>query len=238
MKSSNLVYQRVGIDRQIFFEKFMIKSHYFFTLLVCIQVLSHVNTNAQNQIVLDPITGKPLNDLKYEHVTGSPYLVDQWLNGEAKLTNGSVVKSKAIKYDLVENKLLFQQDNKVFEFFPKAVAFVLFAPEGKRTFLLLKENEKDGYFELLEDGKIKLLKKTRKKIVDRKGYNSAVVETTIEENVNYFLLEDGKQKEVKLTKKSLTSALPSYKESINTYRLDSSDLEKSFIKLIAILNNK
>lgn len=215
----------------------MIKSHYFFTLLVCIQVLSHVNTNAQNQIVLDPVTGKPLNDLKYEHVTGSPYLVDQWLNGEAKLTNGSVVKSKAIKYDLVENKLLFQQDNEVFEFFPKAVAFALFAPEGKRTFLL-KENEKDGYFELLEDGKIQLLKKTRKKIVDRKDYNSAVVETTIAENVNYFLLVDGKQKEIKLTKKSIISALPSYKENINTHNLDPSDLEKSFIKLIAILNKK
>ncbi|WAC41889.1 hypothetical protein [Pedobacter sp. SL55] len=227
----------MGIEGQIFFEKFMIKSHYFFTLLVCIQVLTHVNTNAQNQIVLDPVTGKPLTDLKYENVTGSPYLVDQWLNGEVRLANGSLVKSKAVKYDAVENKLLFQQDNKVFEFFPKAVAFVLFAPERKRTFLL-KENEKDGYFELLEDGKIQLLKKTRKKIVDRKDYNSSVVETIIAENVSYFLLVEGKQKEVKLNRKSIISVLPSYKEYINTQNLDPSDLEKSFIKLIAILNTK
>lgn len=227
----------MGIEGQIFFEKFMIKSHYFFTLLVCIQVLTHVNTNAQNQIVLDPVTGKPLTDLKYENVTGSPYLVDEWLSGEVRLANGSLVKSKAVKYDAVDNKLLFQQDNKVFEFFPKAVAFVLFAPERKRTFLL-KENEKDGYFELLEDGKIQLLKKTRKKIVDRKDYNSSVVETIIAENVSYFLLVEGKQKEIKLNRKSIISVLPSYKEHINTQNLDPSDLEKSFIKLIAILNTK
>lgn len=215
----------------------MAKLYYFFTILISIQVLSSVNTNAQNQVVLDPVTGKPLTDLKYEQVIGSPYLVDQWLNGEVKLANGSIVKAKAVKYNILENRLLFQQDNKVFEFFPQAVAFVLFAPEGKRTFLF-RENEKDGYFELLEDGKIQLLKKTKKKIQDRKDYNSAVVETTIAENVNYFLMVDGKQKEVKLTKKSIRSALPNYKEYINTHNLDPSDVEKSFIKLIAILNKK
>ena len=215
----------------------MIRSHYFLTILICIQVLIHLDANAQNQIVLDPVTGKPLTDLKYEHITGSPYLVDQWLNGEVKLANGSIVKAKAVKYNILENRLLFQQDNKVFEFFPKAVTFVFFASEGKRTFLL-NENEKDGYFELLEDGKIQLLKKTKKKILDRKDYNSAVVETTITENVNYLLLVDGKPKEVKLTKKSFASVLPNHASEINSYSVNTENLEKSYVDLISYLNKK
>lgn len=205
--------------------------------IIILQVLVAYQSKAQYDFLPDQTTGRPLTVSRYENVSGTPYLVDKWSNGEVRLANGSLVKPKAIKFDVVTNKLLFQQEDKVFEFFPRVAAFTLLLPDGKRTFLL-KDSGKDGYFELLVDGNIQLLKKITKTVLERKGYNSAVMEKVIDENISYAIIEGGKQKEIKLTKKSLSAALPNHKTEIMSYSFNSDNLEKSFIDFVSSLNVK
>lgn len=214
------------------------KTKFFFIVIIAALQLLFINpSKAQFDFIPDQTTGKPLTTARYENVSGTPFLIDSWLSGEVKLSNGNLVKPKALKFDAVENKLLFQQDNKTFEFFPKVAAFKLFVPNGARTFLL-KDDNKGEYFELLSDGKVKLFKKTKKTVLERKGYNSATVEKVIDENIKYYLVANGKETEVKLTKKSFINALPLYKQEISKYNLDSSDLETAYIALVNSLEKK
>ena len=207
------------------------KSSHIILLCVALNVFTINLTKAQFEFIPDPTTGKPLTTARYENVTGTPYLIDAWLNGEVKLANGSIVKPKAIKYDAVEDKLLFQEGGKIFEFFPKVAVFKLYAPSQTRTFLI---NDKNGeYFELLVDGDIKLLKKTKKVVLERKGYNSATVEKVIDESIKYFILVNDKRSELKLNKKSLAKILPNYKSQIDAFA--KGDTEADFVNLIQSL---
>jgi hypothetical protein len=204
-----------------------------FFLFLVINVLAINLSKAQYEFIPDQTTGKPLTTARYENVTGTPFLIDAWLNGEVKLANGSVVKPKAIKYDAVEDKLLFQQDGKIFEFFPKVAVFKLYAPNQTRTFLINDKNSQ--YFELLADGDIKLLKKTKKVVLERKGYNSATVEKVIDENIKYYIVANNNQSEVKLNRKALIKALPNYKTQIEIFPLSDEDQETEYINLIKSL---
>lgn len=209
------------------------RATYTLFLFIAINVLAINLSKAQFEFIPDQTTGKPLTTARYENITGTPYLIDAWLNGEVKLANGSIVKPKAIKYDAVTDKLLFQQDGKIFEFFPRVAVFKLFAQNQTRTFLINDKN--DQYFELLVDGHIKLLKKTKKVVLERKGYNSATVEKVIDENIKYFILVNDKQSEVKLNKKALAKLLPSYKSQIDDYTISEGNEENDYINLIKSL---
>lgn len=180
--------------------------------------------------------GRPLTDARYENLTGSPYFVDEWTNAEVKLADNNILKPTEVRYDMVTDKLLFKQDNKIYEFSPKVAAFTLMTKGGNRTFLLKDDgNNESGYFELLSNGKVKLLKKTRKVILEAKGYNSATVEKTVDENKKYYVLYNGVEKEVKLNKNSFINALPELKDEITKYSFKLSK-EDDYIKLITFLN--
>lgn len=209
------------------------KAIHIFFFFVAINIFAVSSSKAQYEFIPDPTTGKPLTASRYENVTGTPYLIDAWLTGEVKLANGSIVKPKSIKYDAVDDKLLFLQDGKPFEFFPKVAMFKLNAQDQIRTFLI---NDKNGqYFELLVDGDVKLLKKTTKVVLERKGYNSATIEKVIDENIKYFILVNDNQSEVKLNRKALIKALPNYKSQIDAFPVSDGDAESVYVNLIKSL---
>lgn len=201
-------------------------------LVIVVFLFTFSLTNAQYVFIPDQ-TGRPLTDTKYETLTGSPYLIEEWSNAEVKLADNKIVKPEAVRYDLVTDKLLFKQDNKVYEFSPRVAAFSLLTKTGTRTFLL--KNDNDGYFEVLTNGKVKLMKKVKKVILEAKGYNSANIEKTVDEKKKYYVIYDGKEKEVKLSKKALVEALPEFKDNINGYKLSSAK-EDAFVELITSLN--
>lgn len=205
--------------------------------LIIASVLCLFIQKAHAQYVFIPDqNGKPLTDARYENITGSPYLLDEWANAEVKLADNKLVKPAEVRYDMVADKLLFKQENKVYEFSPKVAAFSIITKNGNRTFLLKDDgNNESGYFELLSNGKVKLLKKTRKVILEVKGYNSANVEKIIDENKKYYVLYNGVEKEVKLNKNSFLNALPDLKEQINQYNAKLSK-EDDYIKLTSALN--
>lgn len=206
-------------------------------ILISIISLFCLSANAQYVFVLDQ-TGKPVTENKYENLTGSPYLTDNWTSGEIKLADGKTVKHDKLKYNQVEDELYFYQDDKVYEFTPKVIAFTLLTPNGNKTFLLKDKDAKiSGYFEVLSEGKISLLKKTRKIIIEAKGYNSATKESKVDENKKYYLISTGVEKEVKLSKNDFLEALPEFKASIENYfKAKKKNTEETFIGLVTELN--
>ena len=192
------------------------------------------NVHAQYQFVPD-MTGKQLTDSKYVDLTGTPYFIDEWLNGDVKLSDGKIIKASEIKYDMVEDKLLFKAEGKTFEFSPPVLSFTLHTKDGAKTFLKKdKSGSVAGYYQVINEGKVKLLKKTRKSILEVKGYNSANVNKTVDENKKYFVVGNGKDVEVKLTKSSFLETFPEYKSQIESFDFKSNkkNIESVFARLV------
>lgn len=188
---------------------------------------------AQYEFVPD-LSGKPLTDSKYVNLTGTPFFIDQWVSGDVKLADGKLVKPTELKYDMVEDKLLFKAEGKTFEFYPPVLSFKLNTADGVKTFVKKDQIAGNGsYFQLLNQGKVKLLKKNYKNILEVKGYNSATVEKTVDENKKYYVVNNDKTIEVKLNKKSFLEALPEFKDKISALdvKITKQNAEQVFIDL-------
>lgn len=202
-----------------------------FSLLTSLILFCANQAVAQYEFIPD-MTGKSITDAKYVDLTGTPYFIDQWVAGEVKLADGKIVKPAELKFDMVEDKLLFRADNKTFAFTPPVLSFKLFTPSGEKYFL--RRNDDGSYLQVLNTGNAKLLKKNRKSILEAKGYNSANVNKTVDENKKYFVVYKGKETEVKLTKKSFLEKFPEHATQINAFdfKLSKQNIEDGYGKLV------
>lgn len=198
------------------------------------------NLSAQYQFVADE-KGKLLTDKRYENVEGSAYLFSDWKPGEVITNEKKLVQNLSLKYDQVTDNLLFQANGASYEFIPKVASFIIKSGGISRKFIYLTQETRasaNGYFEVLVDGKFKLFKKTKKTVLEAKGYNSANVNKVIDENKKYYYAENGKFKELKINKKAIENTFAAYKSEIDAYLAANKSLkdEADVISFFQFLN--
>ncbi|KEQ31789.1 hypothetical protein N180_12030 [Pedobacter antarcticus 4BY] len=189
-----------------------------FTIAVSLLLLFK-NAHAQHVFLSDNY-GKPVVEHKYENLNGSTYLFDNWEPGIVKLGNGSVLKDIELKFDMVNEVVLFKGKNgETLRFVEDVKEFTFLTPQNHKIFRsgfgLVKGATGDTYYEILFDGTIKLLKRTKKLIIESKGYNSATVNKNVDSLVKYYYVnENGKIEEFKTAKKPIISLLSSRAKEI------------------------
>lgn len=174
---------------------------------------------AQYQSYVD---GAPATLIKKVDVEGSEFLYEKWLPATVKNTKGDEFKNVMVKYNLLEDVPYFLgKADQAMSFATPLTEFTVQKENGElQKFMaglpaLDKYNE-FTFYEVLVDGKTKLLKKTAKKITESRAYNSATTVKNIVDNTNYFVFEDGNLSMIKKDKKFLMAAL-SRKEDIQKY---------------------
>jgi len=157
------------------------------------------HAQAQNVSNLTDVNGSVLNLQKYSEMVGTPYLYEDWTIGEVTFSNGQKRSNIEMKYDLVEDKPMFKgKDDQPFYFIDPVAAFSLTGKNGaesktfKNNFPPFKNLTSGTFYEVLEEGKIKLLKKILKIISETKDYNSATGVKTVNEQTIYFLVTGDK----------------------------------------------
>ncbi len=196
--------------------------------------------SAQYQFVADE-KGRVLTDKRYENVEGSAYLFPDWKTGEVITNEKKLVQNLSLKYDQVTDNLLFQANGASYEFIPKVASFIIKSGGISRKFIYLTQEtgaSAKGYFEVLVDGKFQLFKKTKKTVLEAKGYNSANVNKVIDENKKYYYAENGKFKELKINKKAIENTFAAYKPEIDAYLAANKSLkdEADVISFFQFLN--
>jgi hypothetical protein len=177
-------------------------------------------TNAQ---YIQDIQGKPLMEMSYTDVTGTPYLYDSWTKGSVELENGAVYRDIELKFSVFKDELFFKNTND-----ETMMAFVL----PVKSFLLERGVQKDlyrnsfpdiddfnqkTYYQVLFDGNIKLLFKAYKSLLEIKPYNSATTEKKFSDNSNYYLFIDGTIKRIKPSKKEFLEIFKDKTIEIDSY---------------------
>jgi hypothetical protein len=190
--------------------------------------------------------GNSIKFSKYSDLQGSPYFNPSWMQADVKFRNGSTVTSMVL-YDQIKDYLFAKGKTEEFGQFDMPVAeFSVPAEDGTLAhFSTFPGNGKfpdEAFFQVLSDGKTKLLKRNLKSISEHKAeLGSAVSTREVVDNVDYFLLVDGKVVKIKKDRKSVLQALSNSNKLMeldNYISNNSLNLKKDpdLIKLIAYYN--
>ncbi|MBX0334906.1 hypothetical protein K3G39_16840 [Pontibacter sp. HSC-14F20] len=207
------------------------------------------SANAEAQFThTNNMEARPVHEYNTITMIGSPYLYKDWAKGSLTLKNGTVYQGIDLMYDQVKDAIIFKGKNgelrellePVQEF---KIGYIENSQQVERTFR--SGYSGDGvtanvFMEVLADGQVALLKRTSKKIFDRKQYSSATIEREVQENEDYYIAKGDKAVKVKKSKSSLLAAIPDKKDYLETY-IKSNALnlrdDSDMAKLVAYYNS-
>ncbi|TKC03179.1 hypothetical protein [Pedobacter cryotolerans] len=176
------------------------------TLLIC---FFYLNAQQGFQSYAD---GSPATLIKKTDVEGTELLYENWLPATIKSSNGKEYTNVMVKYNLLEDVPYFLGKGDVTMIFSSPIKeFVIEDKVGakKRIFRAgfpsYNQFTTSTFFEVLVDGKIKLLKKQGKRITEARAYNSATTVKSIIDDVSYYLHENNQLIAIKRDKKFFLS---------------------------------
>jgi len=202
--------------------------------------LNHANA----QVILDS-KGEPYTTVSYTEVIGDPYLVNEWRSGFVILENNQKA-SATLKYDNYDNILLFQgKSGETLQLKGDFKGFTLdntnndlsnlnplvfvngFPNEGKQTPATL--------YQLIGDGKVKLLKYYKKNIYEHNEYASAIITRTFKSSQAYFVFSNNQLSEIQPNKKAILKLFSDHAAQSESYLKENNinfksdaDLQKLF----------
>ena len=186
-------------------------------------LLLFIVSSAVNAQFLQDVQGKPIMTAAYTDVAGTPFLFDNWLKGTAELEDGTVYKEIFLKYSSFKDELFFKnsKDEALLAFVLPVKSFLLeVGTENhlfKNGFPEVDNFSKTTYYRVLFDGKITLLLKSYKTLMENKSYNSATTEKKFTDNTIYYVFKDGAMKKFKPSKKDFLELLPTKAIEIETF---------------------
>ena len=154
--------------------------------------------------------GVPIARGSYTNLKGNAYFKDDWTPGSVELANGELYNGLMLRYNQVDGLLSFQRGGAELRF-PKPIRkFVLgdtlTGNKFENGFPKISGNTSETFYEVLVDGKLKLLKAESKKVAEFKGYDQ-VTERKIVTNTEYFVFNQGQLQAVKPNKASVEKLL-------------------------------
>lgn len=173
---------------------------------------------------VDKIRSSNLDDL-YEGVVGTPYLFDQWENGNIFLVGGDTVSDIPIKYDLYSEQLLYRKSASLDSFIVNKVVIKKFEIRDPKTgveltFVKTGENN-DEFMELLYNGSSKLFLDHQKPFIkaDYKGpYSKGIKYDEYKNATQYYLLKKNSEfLKIRLNKSSILKSLSDKKKKIEEF---------------------
>ncbi|MCX2742051.1 hypothetical protein [Pontibacter anaerobius] len=191
---------------------------------------------------------RPVHEYNTISMAGSPYLHPDFAEGTIVLNNGTTYQGINMMYDQVQDVIIFKAKNgqvkeliePVKEF---SINYIHNNANTSKTFRNGYSGEDvlpEAFLEVLADGKTALLKKTSKKIFDRKSYNSATIEREVQESEDYYIATGSKLVKVKKSKSSLLAAMPGKPDDLQSFiKTNSLNLrnDSDIAKLVAYYNS-
>jgi hypothetical protein len=209
---------------------------YAFLLIVLVAGIRY-GAHSQAQTFTNSI---PVKEVDYTNVIGFPYLYNEWYNGSATLADGKIYHNVQVKYNEKDDELYFKgSDDQPMKFTEPVRSFTIVVGNNAHTF---KQGfngpgfTREAYLEVLAEGKVKLLKRISKSIIDNKEYASAETTRRFMEVTKYLLAKGDEIQPVKREVKSLIAAIGDKQEQLTQYAKDNKLNGKSDEELIKLVN--
>ncbi|MDN5285350.1 MAG: hypothetical protein JWR38_1624 [Mucilaginibacter sp.] len=182
---------------------------------------------ASAQYLKDP-NGKEYMLQSYTEVEGTPFLINNWAPGSVTLANGQTITT-LLKYDLVGDELLFKNkgDSSAMSFVDPVRSFSLnesSIEESDLTSLVFSngypavdKQTPTSFYQVISDGKVKLLKHYKKVIRVDKAFNSATAVKTFFLSEEYYLFVNNQITKIKPGQKAILTVLADKTAQLQKY---------------------
>ena len=156
---------------------------------------------------ISDLKGKPLVENLSSDISGSPYLLDDWLKGTVELVNKVSYKDADLKYNLYKDELFFKnpKDGSMLGFALSVAGFSLVIKDKieiyRNGFPEIDNFNKKSYYQVLFDGGSKLLFKNHRTLLEVKPYNSPTTEKKFVDNAIYYVFQANVMTKFKPSKK-------------------------------------
>lgn len=186
---------------------------YFFASALILVCLTEVKGQIFSEIAVG--SGGSLIRAKTANgdVIGSPFLLKEWVGGKVFFEGAAPNESQKINFDVMEGVLVMKRNNQEYLFKEPVKEFILNSSEGERMFRKIGSS----FYEVLYDGKTKLVQKHVKTIMESTAYGSASVTKKIESETILYLVVGGLLSEKIKNESGLLSALSSKDVEVKAY---------------------
>ncbi len=190
-----------------------------FVILILCKVLS-VNAqgiNASGNFLQD-VNGKPVLSNNSVEIEGNPYFPEEWAAGSIKLKNGANVNYNALRLNTATGALEFLRNDQPFVVTNAFDEFTIFNVTFRKGFPSVDSQTNNTFYEVLYDGKVKLLCYKNSVMYEEKPYNSATKTKKFLHNTYYYILKaDGTMAKAKKDKKAILAILNDKSAQIEEY---------------------
>ena len=160
--------------------------------------------------------------LKMSEIQGTPYLDESFDSGTVTTSGGITYENIPLRYNAFSDELEFKKGDDTYNIDPKTI--VKLAKFGNATFTCspydAEGKTKNGFFELLADGKAKLFIRYTVKFLDKeevKAYADPKPARFEEPRKEYFLAIDNAPAQLITNKKNLLEMFGDRKKEMETY---------------------
>ena len=160
-----------------------------------------------NAQYLQDVQGRPIMEISYTDIKGTPFLFDDWVSGIVILGNGETFNNVPLKYNVFDEKLYFKnpKNNEILEFVQPVKSFKFNELKGagvfSKGFPAIDRFNSETFYDVLFDGKVKLLNKKYKTVLEVRPYNSATVEKSFVDRNDYYIVKGNKIERIKNSRK-------------------------------------
>ena len=193
--------------------------------LLCLQVICFAQN--QNPFMKDA-NGMPLYWGSTYRAEGSPYYHSDYNWAEITTSNGTVYKDVRVKFNLVERKVQYLADDGTEMLATTAIRSirfpVLIAEDGSKSNVMLisktgSVNEANAtIYEVLDSGKISLLKQVDITFRDEKKYSEAVITRHFDrKETDFLLLPNGEYKKLEKNRSFISGVMVDKLKEIDAY---------------------
>ena len=195
--------------------------------LYCLLVLLFFCMQAKAQILSD-YTGRPYLLKTHDGIEGSPLLTENWLPGTVDFANGKTAAA-TLNYNLYGDELLFKtpKDSIVQAFVDPVKSFSIKGitlEESDQTdmtfssgFPAVDDQTAKTFYQVVGDGKIKLLRCYKKKVLESKDFASQIGTKTFINANSYYLFANNQMTKIKPSQKTILAALNDKADKIQEY---------------------
>ena len=192
----------------------LLMKRYFKTICAALLLIACQAVYAQTY---QSIEGTTLKELKPADVAGSPFLNDEWARGTVT-TDRTRYHNLKLKYDLSHDQVIFAGANDQPTAFAEHVnKFTIDTMVFASGFPAAGLQRQDAYYQVLADGRVKLLKHDARIIRENKAYGMATVTREFRDVMVYYVFKNGEMIAVKPDKKDITAILVDKSAAISSY---------------------
>lgn len=179
-----------------------------------------VVSQAQSMFIQD-INGRPIFENGYTEIEGSPYLNDTWSRGTVRAKhNGKTYELTKMRYDAYKDELEYEENQKPYRFGSEITEFVTNDGIFRNGFPIYESLTARSFYQILYDGKVKLLKRTTARVQTEKLYSSATQTKRFIKEESLYLFKNGILTRLKKDKKSLLEALGEKQDELDAFIKD------------------